>query len=76
VNPKRSHHYVRSDLQISQFSLSVQAMLFQQGLPRKENNFQVISHLFPYLYDNTPKILFYNLFEDELKNPKASMTPT
>ncbi|RLL89125.1 hypothetical protein BG32_07955 [Mesotoga sp. HF07.pep.5.2.highcov] len=39
----------------------------------KTKQLQVISHLFPYFCDNTPKILSYNLFEDELKNSKASM---
>ncbi|PIJ61266.1 hypothetical protein V513_10130 [Mesotoga sp. H07.pep.5.3] len=41
VNPKRSNHYALSDLQISQSPLSGHAVLFQRGLPRKENNFRL-----------------------------------
>jgi len=39
----------------------------------KKNNFQVISHLFPYFCDNTTKILSYNLFENDLKKVQVNM---
>ena len=55
------------------FFLFVHAVIFQKGLPKKENNFQVISHLFPYFCDNTTKILSYNLFENDLKKVQVNM---
>ena len=55
------------------FFLFVHAEIFQKGLPKKENNFQFISHLFPYFCDNTTKILSYNLFENDLKKVQVNM---
>ncbi len=49
------------------------AVIFQKGLPKKKNNFQVIftfSHISATI---PPKILSYNLLENDLKKVQVNM---